>query len=228
MVQAREPADLKTQNGRLRWAREQRHPSARAAAHANGWNENTYKSHEQGIRRGGSLTEDDAKRYARAFGVSVEWIMTGRGGSTATPQIASRLAAALRPSPTAPLLGLVGAGTPIEAIESGDPDRVDVPAGFDNALAFRVRGDSCEPVFDDGDIVVVRDGKPGEGEFVGRYCVVETIDGGGYVKQVVEARPAPGGQGRAYTLRSPNAPDLPLQNIKSARPVVLRIIKGAR
>jgi hypothetical protein len=78
--QSSEFPDLQTPGGRLRWAREAWGlPSSRAAAERFGWNENTYKSHELGIRGSEGFKLKTAERYARAFGVSVEWLTTGRG-----------------------------------------------------------------------------------------------------------------------------------------------------
>lgn len=75
-----EPPDLRFQHGRLRWARERaQFASARAAAIAFGWNENTYKSHEGGIRQGEGLKEKHLERYARAFKVNQGWLATGKG-----------------------------------------------------------------------------------------------------------------------------------------------------
>jgi hypothetical protein len=78
--------DLKTQAGRLQWAREQyvtadggRLLSPRKAAQHFGWNENTYKSHESGIRQGEGLKLKHAEKYARALNVDIAWLMTGRG-----------------------------------------------------------------------------------------------------------------------------------------------------
>ena len=74
------PPDLNTQHGRLRWARENAHfSSIRAAALAFGFNENTYKSHEQGIRQAEGLKTKHLERYARAFRVSQAWLATGKG-----------------------------------------------------------------------------------------------------------------------------------------------------
>lgn len=74
------PPDLSTVSGRLRWARERAgFTSIRAAAIANGWNENTYKSHEQGIRQAEGLKEKHARKYARAFKVSLAWLSFGIG-----------------------------------------------------------------------------------------------------------------------------------------------------
>jgi hypothetical protein len=77
---ASSPPDLNTQHGRLRWSRERAgYTSIRAAAFAFGWNENTYKSHEQGIRQAEGLKTKHLERYARAFKVSQAWLATGMG-----------------------------------------------------------------------------------------------------------------------------------------------------
>lgn len=74
------PPDLQTQHGRLRWARERAgYGSIRAAAIAFGFNENTYKSHEQGIRQAEGLKTKHLEKYARAFKVSQAWLATGTG-----------------------------------------------------------------------------------------------------------------------------------------------------
>lgn len=75
------PPDLSTQGGRIRWARERAGiTAARAAAERFGWNENTYKSHEQGIRGKNGIKPRVLEKYARAFNVSPEWLAFGRGG----------------------------------------------------------------------------------------------------------------------------------------------------
>jgi hypothetical protein len=81
-----DPPDLKTIGGRLRWAREHyvtpdggSLESIRAAAKFFGWNENTYKSHEQGLRQAQALKRDHAERYARAYGVAIDWLVLGLG-----------------------------------------------------------------------------------------------------------------------------------------------------
>lgn len=63
----------------------QRLKSARIAAGHNSvvemtsnyeWNINTYRSHENGIR---GVPAPKAELYARAFGVSIDWLLTGKG-----------------------------------------------------------------------------------------------------------------------------------------------------
>lgn len=77
------PPDLRTQAGRLRWARERAgYPSIRSAALAFEWNENTYKSHEQGIRGGDGIKPRHLQKYARAFQVDLQWLTYGTGSPT--------------------------------------------------------------------------------------------------------------------------------------------------
>ena len=97
--QAAEPADLETIGGRLRWAREQyvtpdggRLSSSRAAARFFGWPENTYKSHEQGERQVKALKYDHAEKYARAYNITVEWLVLGRGHPFSKPLPTVRVA----------------------------------------------------------------------------------------------------------------------------------------
>lgn len=80
------PPDLSTQAGRLRWAREAAgFSSIRAAALAREWNENTYKSHEQGIRGADGIKPRHLEKYARAFKVDLTWLTFGTGTPTQKP-----------------------------------------------------------------------------------------------------------------------------------------------
>lgn len=49
------------------------------AARYFGWNENTYRSHDNGAR---GLTAEAAEIYAKAYGVRAEWLLYGRGTMT--------------------------------------------------------------------------------------------------------------------------------------------------
>lgn len=80
------PPDLSTQHGRLRWAREryvspmgETLGSPRAAANRFGWNENTYKSYENGERGKKGIPIEAVKTYAKTFKVNAAWILTGQG-----------------------------------------------------------------------------------------------------------------------------------------------------
>src|SRR5215211_1487530 len=62
---------------RLRWARERaRFKEATEAARRFGWNENTYRSHENGQR---GISKKAAAKYARAFKIPVGWLLYGEG-----------------------------------------------------------------------------------------------------------------------------------------------------
>lgn len=223
MVNVTEPPDLRTQQGRLRHARMRQHPSMRAAARANGWNENTYKSHEQGMRREGALSEADAKKYARAFGVSDSWLLSGRGDMTRQGGAQARAPVQAESHAwTAQLVGLVGAGAVVEAIELHDQDPIELPADAGDVEAYRVTGSSCAPVFEDGDVVIVLK-RASEDRFINRYCVVQTAGGLGYLKKVGQGPKVPGQ--KLYTLHgSDEGEDTDTQQIAWAKPVVMRIM----
>ena len=59
---------------RLLEARARFFDEATSAARAHGWNENTYRSHENGAR---GFRPEKADEYARAFKVSFEWLWRG-------------------------------------------------------------------------------------------------------------------------------------------------------
>ena len=62
---------------RLQFARHKAgYRGATAAANAFGWNENTYRSHENGAR---GFKVAAAKRYGKAFHVPAAWLLTGDG-----------------------------------------------------------------------------------------------------------------------------------------------------
>ncbi len=50
------------------------------ASRAFGWNRNTYASNENGNRAFG---REAAEKYAKAYKVSLEWLLTGKGEMTA-------------------------------------------------------------------------------------------------------------------------------------------------
>jgi hypothetical protein len=88
--------DLRTIGGRLQWAREnfvapygERLSSPRAAARFFGWNENTYKSHENGLRGDQGLKVKTAEKYAKGYKISLAWLMTGQGSPFERPAVAA-------------------------------------------------------------------------------------------------------------------------------------------
>ena len=66
-----------TDHERLKLARENAsYDTAADAARAFGWNEVTYRAHENGQN---GIKLELARRYARAFRVRVEWMVSGAG-----------------------------------------------------------------------------------------------------------------------------------------------------
>lgn len=139
-------------NERLRLARERAgYQSPLDAARAFGWNENTYKSHEGGIR---GIRPIAAKRYAKAFRVSTAWILTGEEtGNLSKPQL---------PVDTLPVLGDVAAGVWVEQNGYDEPHEF-VPVVADSRFsgmkqfALKVRGESMNVLIRDGEFVICVD-----------------------------------------------------------------------
>lgn len=99
----------------------------------------------------GSMPNDTTlKKIADYFGVSVEYLK----GESKSPRRIKKI----------PVLGNVAAGVPIEAIEEWDDweeiDEDQYPAG--EYIALRIHGDSMEPKFSEGDVVIVQYGNPCE------------------------------------------------------------------
>src|SRR2546430_16174604 len=99
---------------RLRMAREKRFKSARLAAQAMGIAVSTYGAHERAETPGGrDYGPDEARKYARRFGVTPEWLLTGRepfpGGDEPPP-------------PKVPVVGYVGAGSTAHFYDVAQPD----------------------------------------------------------------------------------------------------------
>lgn len=144
------------------------------------------------------------ERIAQRFGVTAAFIRYG--------DVSSRMA---------PVVGFVGAGARVEAVEQAPSRFVEVPASWGDAGALEIQGLSCYPIYEEGDIIVIRgEQRLVEGEILGKMCVVETADGVGLVKRVRRGA-TPG----CYDLESPNAPTLEDVPLASARPVRLHVPK---
>jgi phage repressor protein C with HTH and peptisase S24 domain len=179
--------------------------ASEAAAHF-GWNENTYKSHENGQR---NLKPDVVERYASALGVAPAWIQFGALAESP---------ALVRNAPPAPggfaeeaggvrggiesrpadvdlsrprLDGLVGdRDLPVYGSALGGPDGemlvnfepiewVRRPAPLDSVnggFGFYMIGESMSPAFEPGDMVLCHPTKP---PFAGQDVLVIRQWGGG-------------------------------------------------
>ncbi|HEV8129308.1 MAG TPA: transcriptional repressor LexA [Candidatus Eisenbacteria bacterium] len=103
---------------------------------------------------------------------------------------------------TVPLLGLIAAGQPIEAIET--PEQIEVPSsllGAGERYSLRVRGDSMiEDGIHDGDVVVIRRARRAENG----QTVVAIVDGDATLKRFHQ-------KGRWIELHPRNAAMAPLR-----------------
>src|SRR5215510_7764302 len=140
-----------TRGERLRTAREKFFKSARVAAKALGMPVSTYGAHERAEDPGGrDYGPDEAKRYARRFRVTPEWLLTGRKVGP-TDGVGEPDGPEDPPAPKVPVAGYVGAGAEAHfyAVAQGDLDEVDAPEGSTKeTVAVEIRGDSLGTFFD--------------------------------------------------------------------------------
>ncbi len=152
---------------RLRRARSLKFSTSTEAAAAYGFNPNTLRSNENGNK---SFGREMAVRYAKAFGVRLEWLLDGRGSMRANRQ-------------QIPVEGYVGAGAVVVPFSDGGFDPVEPPFGApDGAVAFIVRGDSMYPAFREGTYLIALACPPEECE--GKRAIVTLDDDHRYVKFV--------------------------------------------
>jgi len=172
------------------------------------------------LRRRGYLVA--APRNAKRWLAAAPGRETVAGGTMPRPH-ETRTARSTRPeAATLPLLGIIAAGHPIEAIETHE--EIEVPAsllGAGQRYALRVRGDSMvEDGIQDGDVVVVRSARRAENG----QTVVAIIDGEATLKRFhrpeagakhgAKPEPEPGpepGSGRWVELRPANAAMKPIR-----------------
>jgi phage repressor protein C with HTH and peptisase S24 domain len=146
--------------------------NATDAARSFGWNENTYRSHENGER---GLRPAIAARYADAFRTTAAWLLTGEG-----PQETRNIVR---------LVGGIGTGAVIESEFEQEP-----PGGFDEieipypvppeAVAFEIVGDSMWPRYDPGDVVICWKLAQTRNETDGWEAAVRLTDGRRYLKTI--------------------------------------------
>lgn len=184
---------------RLRQARSLKYPTSAEAAEAYGFNANTLRSNENGNKPYG---RDAAVRYAKVFGVRLEWLLSGTGPMRNKGSLT-------------PVEGMVGAGAAVFPINDGAFDPIEPPFGVpDNAVAFIVRGDSMYPAYSDGTFLIA---VPTDDihSIIHKRAVVTLDDGRRYVKDV-----GPGSGPGLFTLYSHNAAPIPDVRITAAARVI--------
>lgn len=169
--------DWSTPSARLKWAREHaRFDSARAAAAALDVSSATYQSHEDGTRAKRGFPPELARRYARRFGVSLSWLMTGEGepDQTRTDE-----------GPVVKVAGHVGAGAVVIVDGSGDGWYRPVESPVDNPEAFEVyevHGVSMLPYYAPDDLLFIERRLCNPRDMMGRPCLVVLDSGERFVK----------------------------------------------
>ena len=132
-----------------------------------GWNENTYKSNENG---NAPFSFRKARDYAAAFGFRAEWLYDATGPVQ------------LDADPMVRIIGRVGADAEGVVIQSDGQEGFDMvpvpPGGTSAAVALEVVGHSMRTVADDGSLIYFEDQRnPPTPDMLGYYCIVETEDG---------------------------------------------------
>jgi hypothetical protein len=180
-----------TRGERLRAARARFFRSARAAAKAMGIPVSTYGAHERAEQPGGrDYGPDEARRYARRFRTTPEWLLTGNP-AMAPKGSAERTLGAGAPEqgarPMVKVVGYVGAGAKTYRydVDPGVLDEVPAPEGSTAAtVAVEIRGDSLGSVFDRWLVFYDRVESPVTPDLLNQLCVVGLADKSVLVKKV--------------------------------------------
>lgn len=185
---------MSTPSERLRLARKTAgFESATDAVNRFGWTQQTYLAHENGSR---GYRLPTAQEYARAFRVSLEWLISGKGE--------------MKGGKTVPLMGIVSAGGHIMPADDSPNglEQVDAPPEMGpSTVAAQVRGDSMYPAFDDGDLIYYDQIQAMPEILPNKACIARLADGRCMLKLVRK-----GSRKGLYTLHSHNAP--PIEDVR--------------
>ena len=179
------------------------------AARAFGWNENTYRSHENGTR---GLKKTVAERYSKAFRVSPAWLLTGE----TDPKLRNIY----------PIYGRVGLGQEVSLVDSDvltlPLEYIELPFGFslDNIGALVAVGDSQHPRVKNGEVVIYARNDLPVHELVNRECIVKLMNGPVLLKTIRK------GERNRFSLESHNAPMTQDAEIEWAGEVIAIIPSG--
>lgn len=179
-----------------------------------GWNENTYKSNENG---NAPFSFRKAKEYAEAFGVRAEWLYDETGPAHAGAEGLVRI------------IGRVGADAEGAVIQTDGQEGFDMvpipPGGTQAAVALEVVGHSMRTVAEDGSLIYFEDQRnPPTPDMLGYYCIVETEDGRVLFKRLLR-----GSEPNLYVLESQSGP--PIEDVRlrwAAEPTAIIPPKQAR
>lgn len=157
--------------------------NATAAAVALGLKESTYYAHENGSR---GFKKSSAETYARRFGVSLEWLLTGKGRRD--PRAKGRETEGRQA--TVHLVGYVGAGAETHFFAQDAPlDEIAAPAGStETTVAVEIRGDSLGTFFDRWLVFYDDVRRPITTDLINKLCVVGLTDGRILIKKIQRSK----------------------------------------
>jgi hypothetical protein len=174
-----------TRGERLRTARKKKFRSGRLAAFALHVPVSTYGAHERAELLGGrDYGPEEAKRYARRFGVSPEWLLTGR---RIAPEDVAFPGEEAPKKLTVPVVGYVGAGGEAHyyAVSQGNLDEVEVPEiPPDISQIFEVKDTSLGSYFNRWLVFHDEPRDPPTPDLFGLLCVVALKDGRVLLRQI--------------------------------------------
>src|SRR5262249_8891437 len=157
-----------------------------------------------GETRGGrDYGRDEARKYARRFGVTPEWLLTGREPFPEGDE---------PPPPKIPVVGYVGAGaTPhFYDVPQAHLDEITPPGGLaENTAAGEIRGDSLGPFFKPWDGFYDDRRPPVTPGLIRPPCVVGLPAGRILIKQI--QRGASEGLYSLYSATEKPIPDVPVE-----------------
>jgi hypothetical protein len=207
-----------TRGQRLRAARKKRFASARSAAIALAIPVSSYGAHERAESPGGrDYGPDEARRYARQFGVTPEWLLTGYQ----TARDRANVPEQPKPSSITKLriIGYVGAAAQahLYAVAPEDLEEVEVSSlATESTVALEIRGNSMGFFYTHWLILYDDLRQPATPDLIGKLCVVGLADGRVLVKQLQQ-----GGADGRFDLISQTGPP-----IRNAGIVWAAIVKG--
>ncbi len=143
----------------------------RAAAHAMGISEVTYGQHENGTR---PISKNAAERYARFFGSTIDYILTGRDRRGAG-------------NVYVPVMGKVGAGAQVDMPTdyAGSEILDDIAINLAEASLLQIEGESMMPRYLPGEWLIVDRHPVSPEHLINQYAVVQVeTDGRRLVKML--------------------------------------------
>ena len=156
-----------TRGERQREARKKRFKSARSAALALALPISSHGAHERAEDPGGrDYGPDEARRYARYFGVTAEWLLTGYESSRGRSNQTSTLA----------IVGYIGTGGTVHlySVKPDQAERIETPfLASVSTVGLEIRDPSLFRMLPRGWVALFdHDERRPSGDLIGKLCIV--------------------------------------------------------